>query len=218
MSNNVFVRSLRPFAAVVGGSAGATALVGWTAPTWRAAWRGVRHPSSDPNRLVEDAVVILCSAGIAGALLWLSVCVLVCTVDALGSRGVAPTDSRSGVLRPRLVRALVAAALGTAVTAGGAAASPAGEPRPPEALDGLALPDRAYGGVHTHRVRAGESLWSITAGHLRPDSPASVVARRWPRLHHLNRERIGHDPHLIHSGTTLRIPTWGPAPTRGAHR
>lgn len=194
------------------------ALMTWTAPTVLAAWSAVRQPSTTPERLVEHVVVVLAAAALASLVLWLAVSLLVCTVDVL--RG-ADAPARQGLFRPRLARALVAGALGTLVATGAPGATGAShphEPALPRALDGLSVPDRPYGVVRTHRVRAGESLWSITAGHLQDGAPAAAVDRRWPQLHRLNRDRTGRDPHLIHPGTHLRLPTWGAAPTRGVTR
>jgi nucleoid-associated protein YgaU len=56
-----------------------------------------------------------------------------------------------------------------------------------------------------HRVRAGESLWSIAAAVLdRPSS--SEIARYWPKIHRLNRETIGADPNLLFPGQVLQLP------------
>ena len=196
-----------------------------------------------PALLVEQTVVLLCAVVLTVVLVWLAVSMAVCLADALrcggprrhGRRGAAelPTvTGTGGLLRPRLARWLVAIAVGSVATASAApagasatgssgrrpaATSPAG-PELPRALDGLPLPDRPYGGVRTHQVRPGESLWSITAAHLSPDAATAAVARGWPRLHRLNRHRVGSDPHLIQPGTTLRLPAWGTAPTRGATR
>lgn len=232
MSNTVLRRSTHA-SAVIGGGAGAIVLVDWAASTALTAWASVRSTEA-PERLVEQTVLLVSAATLAITVLWLSMSVLVCTADALRAAGGSDdrgTDGRvgtgrTGVLRPRLAQAVVAAALGGVVTAGGAAVAvradggddDVGRLALPQALDGLALPDRAYGGVRTHLVGPGESLWSITADYLPRGGCADVVHRRWPRLHQLNRDRIGGDPHLIRPGTNLRLPTWRDAPNRGATR
>jgi hypothetical protein len=182
------------------------------------------------DRLVEQVVVLLCAATLTLVLVWLLVSLLVCSVDA-ARRGAARPATRSGsavapaddggFFRPRLVRTLVSAVAGVAVVTGSAAAAaPRSDTSPlPDRLAGLTLPDRPYGGVRTHRVEAGESLWSITADLLPTDRVTDRAIRRaWPGLHQLNRDRLGRDPDLIHPGTTLRLPVWATVPTRGATR
>ena len=71
----------------------------------------------------------------------------------------------------------------------------------------------------THRVSAGESLWSITEELLdaeaagAPTDPSSGgppaqarIARAWPVLYAANAESIGADPDLILPGTALSVP------------
>ena len=71
----------------------------------------------------------------------------------------------------------------------------------------------------THRVSAGESLWSITEELLdaeaagAPTDPSSGgppaqarIARAWPVLYAANAESIGADPDLILPGTVLSVP------------
>ena len=58
------------------------------------------------------------------------------------------------------------------------------------------------------RVRSGDSLWSIAAGHLPAGQrgPARVAAA-WPRWYAANRPVIGADPDHIEVGQHLRPPT-----------
>jgi hypothetical protein len=214
MSNKVFL-PLTTLILPVGGVSGVTWLGSWASPALLSAWAGVSRPTRDPERLVEQVVVLLCAGALPASLLWLSVSVVVCLTDAL--RDGAADRRAGGLFRPRLVRALVAGAMG-AVIASGSGADAAGEPELPRVLDGLTVPDRPYGGVRTHRVVAGDSLWSVTKELLPRDAAHRAVARGWPRLHQLNRDRIGADPDVIHPGTILRLPTWASAPTRGATR
>ncbi|AMD86501.1 hypothetical protein AXF14_01420 [Actinomyces radicidentis] len=56
-------------------------------------------------------------------------------------------------------------------------------------------------------VRAGESLWSITADLLGTTATDGDVAGAWPELYRANAERIGDDPGLIRPGTELVLPS-----------
>lgn len=57
-------------------------------------------------------------------------------------------------------------------------------------------------------VEQGDSLWSISAELLGPESsdPADIAAA-WPMLHETNRVLIGEDPGLLHPGQELVIPS-----------
>ena len=155
---------------------------------------------------MHELVVSLCAATLLAAVLWLVACTVVCLADRRRRR-----PARGGPFRPRIVQAVVAVALGSSVVAGSAAGGTgpqAARDSLPGALDGLPLPDRAYGGVRLHVVQPGESLWAIEA-------------QGWPRLFRLNRDRLGPDPDLVHPGTRLRVPprpaTTAP-PAEGASR
>jgi hypothetical protein len=56
-----------------------------------------------------------------------------------------------------------------------------------------------------HRVRAGDTLWSIAASLL-PAADAAEVDRAWHRIYRVNRTVVGSDPDLVLPGTTLRLP------------
>ncbi|MDU0349825.1 LysM peptidoglycan-binding domain-containing protein [Actinomyces sp. MRS3W] len=60
----------------------------------------------------------------------------------------------------------------------------------------------------SHRVKAGESLWAITAKLLGPDASPADIAAAWPQLYRANTETIGTDPGLIRPGAVLTIPTF----------
>jgi hypothetical protein len=61
-------------------------------------------------------------------------------------------------------------------------------------------------GDSTHRVHAGESLWTIASDVLGPGASPARIAREVHRLWQLNRERIGTgNPDLVMAGTTLRL-------------
>ena len=194
----------------------------WSISAARSEWAALAGAGARGDRLVEQVVVLLSATTLSLVLVWLLLSVLVCSVDAVRATPRHTAAGSSGLLRPRLVRVLVSAVAGAAVASSSAAASTGGPGRPPlpERLEGLALPDRQYGGVRILRVAAGESLWSITADLLRRDAePADqAISRAWPRLYRVNRDRVGPDPDLIHPGTTLRLPAWATVPTRGATR
>jgi nucleoid-associated protein YgaU len=169
---------------------------------------------------VEHVVVLVCGVTLTVVVSWLLLSVLVCLVD--GVLHGLDADGRRGLLRPRLAQSVASAVLGALlVSSSGADATGVpgpGRPVLPHRLEGLALPDRPYGGVRSHRVEAGESLWSITRELLPASASDLAVARAWPGLHALNRDRIGADPDLIRPGTALRLPAWASPPTRGATR
>lgn len=55
-------------------------------------------------------------------------------------------------------------------------------------------------------VRAGDSLWSLSAARLGPLASDVDIARDWPALHQANRDVIGENPHLLRPGQVLRLP------------
>ncbi len=217
--SNTGIRRLTQAAPLVASCLGCCGVLLWTAPVVRVAAAGVLDPRRSPDRLLGQSVVLVAAAALAALCCWFLASVLACSLAALRTapgRRTSAGDAGS-LLRPRLVRVLVTAALGTAVTATGQGAQAGGRPELPQRLEGLAVPDRTYGGVRTHEVTAGESLWSITADRLPSDVDAVVVAHAWPRLHRLNLDRVG-DPDVLHPGTVLRLPVRASAPTRGAPR
>ena len=88
-----------------------------------------------------------------------------------------------------------------------------------EALHGLPSPElpapgpvvarderRPAAGSCLHRVRPGESLWSITAETLEDaPRPGISVDLGWRRLYAANAAEIGDDPHLVHPGARLDL-------------
>lgn len=158
-----------------------------------------RATTSAPERPVEQLVVLACEAVLVAAVLWLMVSLVLCSADAMQR---ADTDGQ-GLFRPRFVQVLVGLTLGCCFAS---AAATATERRPlPQTLEGLPVPARTYGGVATHVVTAGESLW-LVAEQLRPRATAGAIARTWPRIYRLNRLRVGPDPDLLRTGITLRLP------------
>jgi hypothetical protein len=55
-------------------------------------------------------------------------------------------------------------------------------------------------------VRAGDSLWSLSATRLGPLASDVDIARDWPVLYQANRDVIGENPHLLRPGQVLRLP------------
>lgn len=55
-------------------------------------------------------------------------------------------------------------------------------------------------------VRAGDTLWSIAAGHLPAGSTRAAVAAAWPRWYAANRAVIGADPDHLRPGQRLVAP------------
>ena len=57
----------------------------------------------------------------------------------------------------------------------------------------------------THRVRSGETLWSIAADALET-ADIRRIARYWPKIHRHNRTVIGSNPDQIFPGQILHLP------------
>jgi len=76
-------------------------------------------------------------------------------------------------------------------------------PAPPVRLVSPAAPRPQHGEVV---VRAGDSLWSITARALGPAATPAQIAAAWPRLYATNRSVIGPNPDLIQPGQRLVLP------------
>jgi hypothetical protein len=199
-------------------SAPALTSVGWIAalvsrPVVEPAWSTWTRPGRDPQPLVESLVVLLSAVTLTATLGWLVVSTVVCLLDV---RHGIDLSERSGTFRPRFIRALLALTISSLVATAGPVGAEPGVDRGPglaHALDGLTVPDRVYGGVRTHQVRDGESLWRISADALAPDARTSAIGRTWHRLYRLNRARVGRDPGLIHPGQTLRLPPAVPRST-----
>ncbi|GAB2754148.1 hypothetical protein GCM10027020_02770 [Nocardioides salsibiostraticola] len=167
--------------------------------------------SSSPPASFDAALVSACmvAIGLCAVWAWLVVGVVVLEIVRRSS-GTTP-----GV--PTWARGLVLMTCGVAAVG---LASPAGAAEDID-LDGLPMPDRASGGflaetvrpvlraarppaaggteTTTHRVTAGESLWSIAEGEL--GDPA-----RWTEIYDLNRGRIGADPDFIEIAQRLDLP------------
>jgi hypothetical protein len=158
---------------------------------------------------------------------------------APGTRVVGALCRAAEQAGPPVLRRAVAGALGVAVvasltaTAAGARTVTAGTHRPTEdRLAGLPVPDRVTGAARRSAdppptrgparpgpptgmvVRAGQSLWSITADLLPVRSTDAEITRGWHLLHRANAARIGSDPDLILPGTRLVVPDLSAAPHR----
>lgn len=214
--------------------AGAAA-VGQLAAPVRGSVMELRQPDATSPALVA-VVVLVCAAVLAGWWLWLVASTLACTVAAMHSAARPPR----WLVAPRVVRGLLGVVVGTAAgavlapTTPPAAAHPAPDRTLPEALTGLALPDRVgavrSGGGSAHGrpgaprpgvalVGPGDSLWSITS-ELLAHPTRRRVASAWPRLYAANRAVLGSDPDLIRPGTRLAVPAslGSTAPAQGGGR
>lgn len=56
------------------------------------------------------------------------------------------------------------------------------------------------------QVKPGDSLWQIAQESLPIDSTRAEIANLWHQIYALNKDAIGPDPNLIHTGTTLELP------------
>ncbi|TQL03717.1 LysM peptidoglycan-binding domain-containing protein [Cellulomonas sp. SLBN-39] len=63
-------------------------------------------------------------------------------------------------------------------------------------------------------VRAGDTLWSLTARHLGQDASDAEIAAAWPRWYEANAAVIGPDPDLLHPGQVLVVPATTDGSTR----
>jgi hypothetical protein len=190
------------------------------------AWRLARPPLAalgdplSPTTLTTqpfDVVLLgLCAAALLGSALWLLVTTAVAVASyvvgelAPGSACSRLASAVAHLVCPALVRRLVATGLGVAVTAGVAPAMATGSGDDGGLLTGLPVPDRVVGRTQrlerTVEVRAGQSLWSITAGLLPADATDARVTTAWHRLYRANVARVGPDPDLVHPGTRLAVP------------
>lgn len=183
---------------------------------------GARLAAVDPPVLV---------AGLCGGLLLVSAAWLL-LVTAVTVAEAVTGSTRVHLRAPALLRRLVLAGCGAALTAAAvqgpalADASPAeGGAHPATAgtatLTGLTVPDRPLGAVrartsvttpgHTGRaatvtVRPGDSLWLLSERLLGPGADPGAVADACRALHRANHARVGDDPDLVLPGTVLHIP------------
>lgn len=155
------------------------------------------------------------------------------------TRAAAGRAQRLLLLYPRVVRAGLRAVAVTAIGLAGAAptlpasatvAAGGPTPRPPvvaparpaaEPLDwplARTTPDRRRSPSRSRSdgyvvVQPGDCLWGLVARSLGPTADPRAVAATWPRWWAANRDVVGADPDLLHSGERLRVP---PAEERSA--
>lgn len=179
---------------------------------------------------LTDLVAAGCATVLGAAVLWLLLVTALTVLEVLAGRA-GPT---ARALSPTIVRRLVLAGCGVAVAAVSAtpAAATALSPGPAggDALAGLPLPDRTAGAVvrrvgsdalaapaapgsRTHRVRPGETLWSIAASLLPAGAGSGEVDATWRGVYRANRAAVGDDPDLLIVGTLLRLPSSATADT-----
>ncbi len=164
------------------------------------------------------ADLLVAGAGwlLAGGTAWALLVLLAALLEAATDGHVGLT-ARLGC-RGRLRLALLAGA--AAVLALGAPCSATERPRPEGEAPAVAPPARPLGalsGRATRRVvvRAGDTLWRLSAVRHPHASPAELV-RAVARDHRVNRSTIGPDPDLIRPGQRLLLAD--PRPARPAHR
>ncbi len=121
----------------------------------------------------------------------------------LPGTSASPTPTASGAGEP------VAPASSPVVPTAPAPTAPApAAPAPATAAPSpvpSAAPAPAPAAPVTVVVRAGDSLWSITAG-LMPTADDAALAAAWPRLYAANLGVVGADPDLIRPGQVLTVP------------
>lgn len=181
------------------------------------------------DRPLDDLLAgVLGAALVVVAVLW-CLDLLLTLAEVLASPRLAARVR--GVPRPRLARAVVLGLVGVSVVAGPASAAPT--PAPPTSTDdplaGLPLPDRAATvssaqssrppaqavaratrlvarpPMRTVTVRPGDTLWSIAADALGPDTAAAEIDAAW-RLVAASNRGVVDDPDLIFPGTELALP------------
>ncbi|USQ75278.1 LysM peptidoglycan-binding domain-containing protein [Ornithinimicrobium cryptoxanthini] len=83
---------------------------------------------------------------------------------------------------------------------------PTEPPRTAPSSTSIDLVSRGTAAPDSIVVRAGDTLWDITARHLGADADAPTIAAAWPLWFEANRDVIGADPDLILPGTLLVPP------------
>ena len=61
--------------------------------------------------------------------------------------------------------------------------------------------------VDMANVEPGDTLFGIAQEHLGADAPPELIPDEVGRIHDLNRDTIGDNPHMIHPGQLLRLPS-----------
>ncbi|WP_103061886.1 LysM peptidoglycan-binding domain-containing protein [Actinomyces qiguomingii] len=177
---------------------------------------------------------VACTAGAAGALWHIASVILALVASRDTAQSTAPdTRPAPGARTARrllhqwgapLVRRIAAGAVVAGITAGPALAAPntstddlgwhstvtaTADSEASSHSPADTAPEQEADSAHatpSHRVAAGESLWSITAGELGADASPADIASAWPQLYRANAEAIGTDPGLIYPDTLLTVP------------
>lgn len=181
--------------------------------------------SAMPFDLLVNAVA---AVALTVCAVWLALVLAATAVEAM--TGMSSAAARA--VTPALVRRTALVTCGVAVAGAGALGPAAATSVEPEdhsatrAITGLPLPDRATGGPattpasdgpgpvrvpRTHRVRPGESLWSIAVSLTSPGSLTAEIAAACRGLYRANAAVVGPDPDLILPGTSLVVPERRPA-------
>ena len=61
--------------------------------------------------------------------------------------------------------------------------------------------------VDTTFVQPGDTLWGMAQEQLGPDASPELINNEVGTIHDLNRDIIGDNPHMIHPGQELRLPS-----------
>jgi nucleoid-associated protein YgaU len=61
--------------------------------------------------------------------------------------------------------------------------------------------------VDTHVVAPGDTLFGIAQDQLGPSVPPELITNEVGTIHDLNRDVIGDNPHMIHPGQQLQLPS-----------
>lgn len=205
----------RAIAAVVASIAAPGAVAGWLTPDGVAVM-------SNPQATVDQVVGAAALLSIWALLAWVVASLVLSALATAPGVGGALAARCAEAVAPRLLRRLVAVAVGAAVASGSAPAlaavpgGPTGQLPSAAATSGPAV----LPGVDNPQlpsldrpaptpavvVAPGDCLWSIAARHLGPTATTSGIATEWRRWYDVNRLVIGPDPDLILPGQRLTPP------------
>lgn len=151
-----------------------------------------RAPTSAHRGAVRRIVLLLCGAALATS------------VAGAAHAAAPPTSSGSSLAGLPYPDRASTPAEGAAASSGAPQAVPSPRSRrAPVDPVRLATPVDST----SHVVRHGDTLWSIAAATLPRGATPDEVEARWREIHRTNRHVIGDDPHLIHPGQDLSLPT-----------
>lgn len=193
----------------------------------------VTHAGVAPS--LPALVSAACAVMLLACWAWCLIATGAVVVDVLRTRPDRATSAADSVRCPRLVAVVVVSVLGVGYGAAPSLAHGGSDPRTSDSgadaptatgstgFTGLRLPDRpvtsgpctsvsgptdpgAPTPVATVRVRAGDSLWSMSRQRLPNGASIPEVRDAWLRLMNANADVLGTDPDLIFPGTLLRVP------------